>query len=52
MGAGDLKGYERTVSVIDIATFKEEKRIPVAWNLHRIKADKRGRPVGQLEGRL
>lgn len=42
MGAGDLKGYERTVSVIDIATFKEEKRIPVAWNLHRIKADKRG----------
>lgn len=42
MGAGDLKGYERTVSVIDIVTFKEEKRIPVAWNLHRIKADKRG----------
>lgn len=42
MGAGELKGYERTVSVIDIATFKEEKRIPVAWNLHRIKADKRG----------
>lgn len=42
MGAGDLRGYERTVSVIDIATFKEEKRIDVAWNLHRIRADKRG----------
>lgn len=42
MGAGDTKGYERTVSVIDIATFKEEKRIDVAYNLERIKADSRG----------
>ncbi|GAB3419542.1 hypothetical protein GCM10027516_15160 [Niabella aquatica] len=42
MGASDTKGYERTVSVIDIATFKEEKRIDVAYNLERIKADKRG----------
>lgn len=42
MGAGSTKGYERTVSVIDIATFKEEKRIDVAYNLERIKADKRG----------
>lgn len=42
MGAGNTEGYERTVSVIDIATFKEEKRIDVAYNLERIKADKRG----------
>lgn len=42
MGAGNSEGYERTVSVIDIATFKEEKRIDVAYNLERIKADSRG----------
>lgn len=42
MGASATTGYERTVSVIDIATFKEEKRIDVAYNLERIKADKRG----------
>ncbi|WP_221284696.1 YncE family protein [Mucilaginibacter sp. SP1R1] len=34
--------YERTVSVIDIATFKELKRIDVAINLDRVKADKYG----------
>lgn len=34
--------YENTVSVIDIATFAEEGRIPVAVNLHRIVADARG----------
>lgn len=42
MGAGSTTGYERTVSVIDIKSFKEEKRIDVAYNLERIKADKRG----------
>ncbi|MDO5664341.1 MAG: YncE family protein [Bacteroidia bacterium] len=42
MGTGSTSGYERTVSVIDIATFKEEKRIDVAYNLERIKADNRG----------
>ncbi len=42
MGAGNTKGYERTVSVIDITTFIEEKRIDVAYNLERIKADSRG----------
>ncbi|RPD39463.1 YncE family protein [Chitinophaga barathri] len=42
MGAGNTNKYERTVSVIDLATFKEEKRIDVAFNLHHIKADKRG----------
>ncbi|MFC4673737.1 YncE family protein [Dysgonomonas termitidis] len=42
MGASNTTGYERTVSVIDIKTFKEEKRIDVAYNLERIKADSRG----------
>ncbi|NSL86165.1 YncE family protein [Chitinophaga sp. Mgbs1] len=42
MGAGNTEKYERTVSVIDLVTFKEEKRIDVAYNLHHIKADKRG----------
>ena len=42
MGAGETSGYERTVSVVDIATFTEDKRIDVAYNLERIKADKRG----------
>lgn len=34
--------YENTVSVIDIETFTEIKRIEVAVNLHRLKADKNG----------
>lgn len=42
MGAGNTDKYERTVSVIDMASFTEEKRIDVAYNLHHIKADKRG----------
>lgn len=42
MGAGETSGYERTVSVIDIKEFKEERRIDVAYNLERIKADSRG----------
>lgn len=42
MGAGDTKNYERTISVIDIKNFKEEKRIDVGYNLHRIRTDKRG----------
>jgi YVTN family beta-propeller protein len=32
--------YENTVSVIDVATFKEMKRITVAVNLHRVCVDK------------
>ncbi len=36
MGAGDTDGYERTVSVIDIATFKEVKRIDVAYKSERL----------------
>jgi DNA-binding beta-propeller fold protein YncE len=34
--------YERTVSVIDLASFTEIKRIDVAINLERVKADKYG----------
>lgn len=34
--------YESTVSVIDIPTFKEIERIPIAINLEWCKADKRG----------
>ncbi|AYL97772.1 YncE family protein [Mucilaginibacter celer] len=34
--------YERTVSVIDLASFTETKRIDVAINLDRVKADKYG----------
>lgn len=34
--------YERTVSVIDLASFTEMKRIDVAINLDRLKADKYG----------
>ncbi len=35
--------YDRTVSVIDIATFKEEEKTDVAINLHRLKADNDGK---------
>jgi DNA-binding beta-propeller fold protein YncE len=34
--------YESTVSVIDIASFTEVKRIEVAINLHRLRADRHG----------
>lgn len=34
--------YERTVSVIDLTSFQEIKRIDVAINLHRLKADAYG----------
>lgn len=34
--------YESTISVIDLNTFKEIKRIEVAENLHRLKADQYG----------
>ena len=34
--------YEHTVSVIDITSFTEIKRIEVAINLHRLKADRYG----------
>lgn len=34
--------YDRTVSVIDLATFTEIKKIDVAVNLHRMEADRFG----------
>jgi DNA-binding beta-propeller fold protein YncE len=34
--------YEKTVSVIDLLSFKEIKRIEVARNLHRLRADRHG----------
>ncbi|MDR1880018.1 MAG: YncE family protein [Tannerellaceae bacterium] len=34
--------YENTVSVIDIPTFTETKRIEVARNLHRLRLDRHG----------
>ena len=40
---GYLKpNYENTLSVIDVATFKEERRIPIAINLGLCKADRHG----------
>ena len=37
-----VPNYENTVSVIDIESFKEIKRIEVAINLHRLQLDKYG----------
>ena len=34
--------YDRTISVVDLKTFQEIKKIDVAINLHRLKADKYG----------
>ena len=37
-----VPNYENTVSVIDLATFKEERRIPIAINLSMVKSDRHG----------
>ncbi|MBQ8100260.1 MAG: YncE family protein [Paludibacteraceae bacterium] len=37
-----VPNYENTVSVIDLTTFTETKRIPVAVNLHHLRADRHG----------
>ena len=37
-----VQNYEKTVSVIDISSFKEIQRIEVAQNLHRLQADRYG----------
>lgn len=34
--------YDRTVSVVNLETFEEEKKIDVAINLHRMAVDRRG----------
>lgn len=41
-GGYNPNNYENTISVIDIATFKEVERIPIALNLQYVKADRRG----------
>ncbi|WP_407430060.1 DUF5074 domain-containing protein [Arcticibacter sp.] len=41
-GGYDPTHYERSVSVIDLESFQELKRIDVAENLHRVRADKYG----------
>ena len=37
-----VPNYENTLSVIDVATFKEERRIPIAINLQWVKGDTHG----------
>jgi len=41
-GGYSPSNYENTVSVVDLPTFKEQQRIPVAINLHRMKLDADG----------
>ena len=41
-GGYRVPNYDRTVSVIDIASFKVVETIDVAINLHRVEVDKRG----------
>lgn len=41
-GGYRVPNYDYTVSVIDLATFSETMRIPVALNLQRVRADKHG----------
>lgn len=41
-GGYRVPNYDNTVSVIDLETFTETKKIEVAINLHRIKADSDG----------
>ena len=41
-GGYRVPDYDRTVSVVDLATFREERQINVAPNLHRLRADKYG----------
>ncbi|NPD92154.1 YncE family protein [Prevotella sp. PMUR] len=41
-GGYNSRGYDRTVSVIDLETFREERKIDVAVNLHRCRSDRYG----------
>src|SRR5574344_288467 len=41
-GGYRVPNYDRTVSVIDLTTFKEERKIDVGINLHRCRTDKYG----------
>lgn len=42
-GGYRVPDYDSTLSVVDLATFEEIKKIPVAINLHRVRGDKNGR---------
>lgn len=41
-GGYRVPDYDHTVSVVDLKTFKEERKIDVAINLHRCRADQYG----------
>ena len=41
-GGYRVPDYDRTVSVVDLATFTEERKIDVGINLHRCRADRYG----------
>lgn len=41
-GGYRVPNYDNTISVIDLNTFQEIKKIPVAINLHRLKLDAQG----------
>lgn len=41
-GGYRVPNYDNTVSVIDLETFKETKKITVAINLHRMRVDQNG----------
>lgn len=41
-GGYRVPNYDNTISVIDLATFTETKKIEVAINLHRLEKDNRG----------
>ena len=37
-----VPNYENTLTVIDLETFREERRVPIAINLHLVKGDRHG----------
>ena len=41
-GGYRIPDYDNTISVIDLKTFREERKIEVAVNLHRLRIDKQG----------
>lgn len=41
-GGYRVPNYDRTVSVVNLSTFKEERKIDIAINLHRCRADRYG----------
>lgn len=51
-GGYRVPNYDRTVSVIDLDTFREVKKIDVAINLHRLELDQVRPDMGLLARRL